>query len=224
MKTKKLLNFCYPIFILISACSNAEIHWNHDGTVTKDNIQIETDLQNTYTGYVSSNGIFLGGYKIDKSGVNYPHAVFVSNDLSSNIAWERNTEVQHFFSYNNETHLLDNVGNVELFENQAWKETSINLQPNSIIVESSDFIVACKPTPLMKIDTKRGTCYSQENSWEININWRKIKPKMCGAYLIAVDSSGHKIIAHQINIKTGEINNSISMPKAINNICSLKFF
>jgi len=48
----------------------------------------KTQLQNTYAALIPENGIYIVGYKIDKSGINYPYAVFVDEQLKKELLFK----------------------------------------------------------------------------------------------------------------------------------------
>lgn len=211
------------LLIFVSACSSADLSWNYDGSVTMSGKQLKTGLQSAYSGFSNGEGVFIAGYKIDNKGINHPYAVFVDNELTMRSSWKRNRKVQQFFLYKKHTYLLDDLGRVELYENSTWVESSIKLQSNSIIVDSNEFIIACKPTPLMKTSENIGSCYSVQKSWKVDLSWRVVKPKICDNFLVVVEDSNREIKAHRIDINSGDILRSISISTPVEHVCSLQF-
>lgn len=83
MKDIKFLFFFILLCILpVSAFSGSLLEWQYDGTISCGNYKMKTELQNIYSGFPVSYGIYLAGFKIDENGINHPWIVFADRKLT----------------------------------------------------------------------------------------------------------------------------------------------
>ncbi len=216
---KKLLIVLLVCLLPFPACLGEGLQWRHDGSVSHGQRVIQTQLQSIYEALAVNDGIFLAGYKIDKVGVNYPYIAFVDQKLEEPRYWAQSADPKQFFEFDHRVHLLDVEGTLFFFEKEEWRQAAFSLKPDSIVVHSSNFLVACRPAPLMMTDTELGCCYSPQKQWQVEVNWRSIKPAVCDGVLTVVEERGPKRIAHRIDLKSGKIVKSKQLTAPVEDAC-----
>lgn len=220
MKNIKFIIVVLCFLLPLPACSNQAPKWQHDGTVSFGDVNIKTGLQNVYSALIVPGGVFLAGYKIDKQGVNYPYTVYVDEVSKGVKLWQQNKDVKDFFLYQEKAHFVDVEGGVQVYSDKAWHKAGFNLKPGSVVVLSEDFIVACKPAPMMKVAMiESGFCYSPQKKWEVKLSWRQVRPSICNGILTVVEDSKPKIVAHQIDIQSGNTLKSKILVKKVKDAC-----
>ncbi len=216
---KKLLIFLLVCLLPFPACLGEGLQWRQDGSISLDQHVIQTQLQNVYEALAVNDGIFLAGYKIDKAGANYPCIAFVDKKLDEPHYWPQSIDPKQFFEFDHRVHLLNVEGKVFVFAKEAWQPAAFSLKPNSMVVHSSEFLVACRPAPLMMTDNELGCCYSPQKQWQVEVNWRSVKPAVCDGMLTVVDERGPKRLAHQIDMKSGKIVKSKQLTAPVEDAC-----
>ncbi len=224
MKHFNYTNLLLACLLFLSACSSAELKWDFNGSVSLGKKYLKTNLDNTYSGLPTEEGLFLAGYKIDSQGINHPTAALVKQDLSDVTYWPQTEDIKQFFQYQQNVYLLSNTGQARLYQNNGWsEEQKIQLKENSIVIDSTHHITACTPAPLMKTAKSRGTCYSPDKGWDIDVSWSSVKPALCGKYITVIEDRAHKIKAHQIDTISGDIVRSIEIKTAVDDVCTVMF-
>ena len=215
-------NLLLVCLLFLSACTNAELAWDYDGSVSQGGNRIKTKLDNTYSGLITEQGVFLAGYEIDSQGINHPFAALVQFDLGTVNYWPQTKDIKQFFQYQDNTYMLSSTGQTHLFQHKDWTEDQqLLLKANSIVIDSSPHIIACSPAPLMKTSHLRGSCYSPGNGWEIELSWSLVKPALCGEYLTVIEDRSQTLKAHQINLISGNIVRSIELKTAVADACAV---
>ena len=170
---KDFKNYLLPLFclFLFSACANTQLQWSYDVSVNRGANVLKTELQNFFAALAVDNGLFLAGYKIDERGINYPYIVYVDSNMNHVKYWEQPSGLKQFFQYQDRTYFLDENGVTSFYENDNWLKSDFIFKPDSIIIYSGEFFIACKPAPLMKASTERGSCYSPQKNWNVAVSW-----------------------------------------------------
>ncbi len=191
--------------VTITACASSKITWDGDAVIADGKkYEIDISLQDVAKEFVINKKLFITGYQIDSSGINYPSVVWFNDKYSRSFYKRFEYDIQDIFEYNNQIYLLDSTGAVFKFLGQAWKLSGIKLQQNSYVIYSEDDIIACQPASLFKNSKERGKCYSVNKEWSVEINWTDIMPKMCGDELKAIGRLQKNKAAWKVDIETGK--------------------
>ena len=220
MKKFKLLIFILLSLYSLSGCAAPALAWKPDGTVSLGSNKINTHLDNTYASFNTNQGLFLAGFKIDKQGINTPYIAYVNTELKLST-WVTNEPVNQFFQYQDKIHAVDMAGFVSIYSIDHWEQQTYALKPLSIVVYSKEMLIACVPAPLQKTDPNRGQCYSITNNWVADINWRTIKPVVCGEYLTAIEDASPARRALQLNLSTGNIIHTKTVTVSVADVCRI---
>lgn len=169
--------------------ATAKDFWRADGRVFIGDKNVRTDLTGVSVGTRVSDGYVIGGFKILEDGQNLPSIAWVSDNGNKIRYWQQTESVQQFFHYQHADYVLLADGRTARYAESEWQSEALQLKPGSIVigVSASAALVACNPAPLMKSDSSRGSCYVAGGRWSRDINWRSIKPKLCGEQLHAIE-------------------------------------
>lgn len=214
-----IINVLLLYSITITACASSKITWDGNAvTVGEKKHEIDISLQDVAKEFVLNEKLFITGYQIDSSGINYPSVVWFNDEYSQSFYGRFENDVQDIFEYNSYIYLLDSSGVVFKFSGQEWELSDIKLQQSSYVIYSKDDIIACQPTSLFKSSKDRGKCYSVMKRWSVDINWTDITPKICGNELKAIGRIQKNKTAWKVDIETGkslirkDISSDISEP------------
>jgi hypothetical protein len=219
MKDIKFLFFFILLCILpVSAFSGSLLEWQYDGTISCGNYKMKTELQNIYSGFPVSDGIYLAGFKIDENGINHPWIVFADRKLTNIKYWPQHSVVTQFFEHNQHVNFLNKTGEIYALDG-IWHRSDFSLKPGSIIIFSNNYLIACNPAPLMKVSKKRGSCYSPQKKWDVDVSWRNITPSICNKVLTVVEDHAFEVTANQFDMQTGELLNRKKLRIAVKDAC-----
>ncbi|WP_141215643.1 hypothetical protein [Hahella sp. CCB-MM4] len=222
---KNLKTLLLPLLLSISlvACGSDRLKWNYDGTVSSEERVIKTSLQNAYTAQETPSGLFLGGFKIDDQGINYPYIAYVSRDLSQQQEWPMDDMVSQIFVFDDQVYVVLSEGEALSLQGAEWNSSDLKFKPDSIVVWSDKDIIACTPSPLPKASTGQGSCYSLFNRWKVSANWQTQKPIVCEGYLLVPDRHGSEMVLRQIDITNGDVVKNKTLKKEVSDWCSVDF-
>ena len=195
------------------------MEWQYDGTISCGNYKIKTELQNVYSGLPVRDGIYLAGFKIDENGVNHPWIVFADKKLTDIKYWPQQSPVKHFFEYKKLVNFVNRSGEIHYFDGGIWHRSDLSLKPGSIIIFSDNYLIACKPSPLTKVSRERGSCYSPQKKWDVDVSWGNVTPSICNQILTVVEDRAFDITAHQFDMQTGELLKSKKLRTAVKDSC-----
>ncbi|AZZ91984.1 hypothetical protein EUZ85_15085 [Hahella sp. KA22] len=223
MKNFRLAFFTSTLFLSLTACAQQSFDWRYDGSVVSNGVTISTELQNAYSAFETPNGIYLAGFKIDKDSVNYPYIVFVGSSLKEKRSWPLTAMVEQFFEYESDLYIVDSEGSAFQLDGNDWKLTDLTFKPDSIIVSTSQDIIACNPTPMAKVANGTGSCYSVFKKWSVNANWRNTPPKVCNGVLIIQERKAGALRYLAIDTASGKLLKSLSTKEVVSDLCLVGF-
>lgn len=216
-----LLIFILPL--AVCASSREPMRWSSNGAVVAEGATLKTELQNAYTALETKSGLYLGGFKIDTEGVNYPFVVFVSQDLKELKSWPMESSVSHFFQFRGKVHALTAEGQALKENSIGWARTELAFKPESIVVWSGEDIIACNPSPLLMTDKRKGGCYSLFKGWQLNANWQGIEPKICDGKLVVLETLRGGLHIRRVDLTSGTILATQKVGGAVTDLCAMKF-
>jgi hypothetical protein len=226
----KNFNFLYlsAYLVLFSLTSfveaNGDFSWKPDGSVSDTaGRHITIDILSVFEGQEYRKSLFLLGYKIDKSGINYPTAARISSKLKETDYWSFDYFLNDIFVYQDKIYIAADNGVVYTLKNSNWVKSSLKLNPNSYVVLSDDDIVACYPSSLLKADQSIGACYSTKKKWNVTVNWWDQTPTICHGSLYVYEDNNDGKIVKKINLDTGKVQNSKRVSKMPDHICEIAF-
>ena len=220
---------CRAFFLIIllafavGACARESLSWNTDGTVVAGSASLNTGLQNAYTAFETKAGLYLGGFRIDQDGANHPQVVFVSADLDTQKSWLMESSVNQFFEFRNSIYVLTASGLALKAHGADWDPADFAFKPDSIVVWSTEDIVACNPAHLLMAAQGRGGCYSLFKGWQLDANWRGVEPKVCNGRLVVLERIQGALRARQIDLATGTVLATQSVGESLTDLCSVRF-
>ena len=71
----------------------------------------------------------------------------------------------------------------------------------------------------MKVSAERGSCYSPQKKWDVDVNWGNITPSICNQVLTVVEDRAFEVTAQQFDMQTGELLNSKKLRTAVKDAC-----
>lgn len=215
------------IFAIILAMSAARgegaVKWSPDGAVSVDGKSLRVELQSVTTGMADEEGIYLGGYKITGEGENLPYVAFVPISLREARYWPLGSSVREFFRFDGKVHVLGTDGMALVRDSEGWQPTVLRFKPDSVVVSVEPKLIACNPAPLMKASQVRGSCYALDQSWETEINWRTLRPKICGDVLLAIEQRKGHSLALKVDPATGKVLDTKRIVGPVENACRVNF-
>lgn len=205
-----------------AACKTDDLAWHLDGTVSCGGRRLATKLHSVTAAMVADGGIYLGGYQIDSASVNHPHIVFVPADLANEHYWPRENSIQEFFLWKGRVNVLESSGKAFERHEDDWKPSNLQFKPRSVVV-ATETLIACNPSPLQMTSTERGSCYSPTAGWNVELNWRRIRPAICGGHLNAIEVRRGVLWARQLRLTDGVELALSKLEKLPADACSVQF-
>jgi hypothetical protein len=132
--------------------------------------------------------------------------------------WPQHSVVTQFFEHNQHVNFLNKTGEIYALDG-IWHRSDFSLKPGSIIIFSNNYLIACNPAPLMKVSKKRGSCYSPQKKWDVDVSWRNITPSICNKVLTVVEDHAFEVTANQFDMQTGELLNRKKLRIAVKDAC-----
>ncbi len=162
-------------------------------------------MQNIYAGKEHANDLYVIGYKIDSSGINYPTAARIGADLKEIAYWSFETDLQDIFVYKDTIYINDTQGSVFFLKNNQWESGTIKLKPTSMVISSTDDLVACYPSSAFKETVVIGECYAVKKGWQITVNWRELRPAICRGFLSVFERNHNETVMKKISTNDGKV-------------------
>ena len=205
-----------------AACKTDELTWHFDGTVSRGNKRLATRLQSVTAAMVADGGVYLGGYQIDSAKINHPQIAFVPLELTNERYWLRESSIQEFFVWKGRVNVLESSGKAFERLEDDWRPSDLQFKPRSVVI-ATNTLVACNPRPLRMTSAERGSCYSPDAGWSVEINWRRVRPAMCDGRLNAIETRSGIIWARQLRPTDGLELARIKLDKLPSEACSVNF-
>lgn len=205
-----------------AACKTDDLAWQLDGTVSRGGRRLATKLQSVTAAIVADGGVYLGGYQIDSARVNHPHIVFVPSELTNERYWPRENSIQDFFLWKGRVNVLESSGNAFERHEDEWKPSNLQFKPRSVVL-ATETLIACNPGPLQMTSTERGSCYSPTAGWSVELNWRRVRPAICGGHLNAIEVRHGVVWARQLRPTDGVELALTKLDKLPADACSVRF-
>lgn len=227
MKDFKNLYLSASLVLLLFASfveADGDFSWKHDGSIS-DTVghNIIINMKNIYDAQEYHNNLFLIGYKIDKSGINYPTVTRVSSNLKKTDYWSFDCDLNDLFVYRDKIYIADSNGAVYSLKKSNWIKSPLKLNPNSSVIFSNGDIVACYPSPFFKEDKGIGACYSIEKKWKVTVNWQDLTPAICHGFLYVYENNYDGGVVKKINLDTGKVQNAKRMTDKPDRMCDISF-
>ena len=227
MKNFKLIlpTILYLISTTVSACgSHCRPAWD-DGAVIANGKKYKVDLQlqDVEKHFVVNNKLFVAGYQIDSSGINHSTVAWFNEDYSKTSYKRFENFIQDIFEYENSSYLLDSAGLVFSFDEKSWEQADIKLRKDSYVIYSHKDIIACQQASLFKSSKQRGSCYSMNKGWSVDVHWHDIRPKMCDGVLKAIGTIEKDSVAWKIDVETGNLKVKKVIKKSLSDPCKVLF-
>lgn len=216
--------FAFVVILPISlnaACSEKSVKWAPNGVVSVNGKSLRLDLQSVDTGLTVDGGVYLGGYRITKDRDNLPYVAFVPITLQEPKYWPFQNSVQQFFQTGGDVYVLQTDGKASVRSEEGWQQSELRFKPQSVVVAVDPKLIACNPAPLMKASRERGSCYAVDGTWDREISWEEVQPRICGEMLLAVEKRQGQWQVLKMNPETGEIVDSKSLAGPVKEPCSL---
>lgn len=204
------------------AGASAPIKWQANGQIEFGRLRRKIDLRGITTGLQNADGLWLAGYRKNRSGEFAPTVVRVAPDLKSEQSWPFKNSVQQFFIFERKLYALDIAGRAFLAVGQQWQDGPWTFKPGSSVVWAGDFLIACRPTSDTKEPLWHGSCYSPQKQWEVALEWRDKAPQVCGQWLVAVVGENPPL-ALRINVHNGKVVNKVTVKPEVGNWCAIEF-
>lgn len=203
--------------------SVAPIRWQANGQIEFGRLRRKIDLRGITTGLQNADGLWLAGYRKNRSGEFVPTVVWVAPDLKSEQAWPFKNSVQQFFTFERKLYALDIAGAAFLATGQQWQASPWTFKPGSSVVWAEDFLIACRPASDTKEPLWHGSCYSPQKQWEVALEWRGKPPQVCGRWLVAVVGQAPPF-ALRMDVQNGKVVKKVALePDVVINWCAIKF-
>jgi hypothetical protein len=208
------LNFRQAVLLIVSvlfpfdgyAGGNGGFFWSYVGTVYDSTGKtLQLDIQNAYDAIYFNKALYLIGAYIDKNEIHHPRVAKINATLKDPVYWSFDHILEDIFTFKDKLYTSDSKGSVFTLIDSQWRPAAFKFEPESIVVYTDTDLVACYPAQQIKASPSLGGCYSLSKGWHTQLDWRGVKPEVCGHTLYVLEENYKGNVITQLDLEQGKV-------------------